>query len=67
MFLNPTKVGPLFAALTGFLYHLIGFFNHLKSQLKKAQVLLQNADVVTLFRMHITYCDADTLGRKRSN
>ena len=41
MFLNPNRVGPFFAAATGFTYHIVCFYRGLENQLKEAKMKLK--------------------------
>jgi hypothetical protein len=41
MFLNPGRVGPFFAAATGFMFHIVRFYRGLESQLKEAKMKLK--------------------------
>ena len=38
MFLNPNRVGPFFAAATGFVYHIISYYRGLQNQLKRSKI-----------------------------
>ena len=41
MFLNPNRVGPFFAAVTGFVFHIMSYYNGLQDQFKQAKIKLK--------------------------
>jgi len=41
MFLNPNRVGPFFAAVTGFVFHITSYYNGLQNQFKQAKIKLK--------------------------
>ena len=51
MFLNPNRVGPFFAAVTGFVFHITSYYNGLTDQFKQAKIKLK--EMMVEFRQKV--------------